>query len=1150
MKVTYDGGSVEEYVENYDAGYTGWQFAAIPFVLKEDNCPINVELKLDYSSNTGACYFTNARMVAVDGIITTNTYKSDNTDVLTLDVFGEQKKIKTITTKKDGVLTTTDYMDENSDIVRTTVIDKKGHIFISHYKYDSKHNLLKTEDYRGLVIEYTYNRYGKELTRKTYHKDTPNSYMYSEYTYREGNFIESELDSRYSYNGEVLKTTYDRDTARNLLMKQTAVNGQEYNYTYDNQTDDLKTLSSTVNNVTAENQYFYTGGYLTRVAHNGFNFGFDFDELGRSKSVTVGDDAFKTTLLSKNYARDGLNDSVETVFASGEKNKVVSDLFGNPTVSTYTDKNGNARTVSNATYDSSGKLQNMLDNERGVCYNYTYDTKGNVIKVEETDIASGALLATNTFVYDSDERLTSRTYGSVGHTYRPVYEAYGTGYYPDNEVLGVTLDGKFTDKVEKDGLRRTKKKTFSLGEHTLFEEAYGYLTTPKDGQTIETEFVSNVTSHIYGINANSSALNYTYDKAGNLETVSQGATLLSKYYYDGLNRLKREDNHATGKTYVWDYDVGGNITYKKIYALCTDVNLGTCEETKSYVYYDEGWKDRLKSFDGQLCTYDAMGNPTTYRGHALTWTKVRRLESFGNNTFAYGANGIRSRKNNTVYTLDGNKILRESDGTKTLTYYYGGSGVVGFNYNGTDYYYRKNLQGDVSEIYTSEGQLVASYTYDAWGAVLAVQNYTSDAIGTLNPFRYRSYYYDTETGLYYLNTRYYDPETGRFINADTTDILEDAQYDIHGLNLYLYCDNNPVANRDDDGDWSFWKKLVVAVAVVAVVAVAAAAVAVATGGTALCAVGTVLYGAAKGAVVGAVAGAASGAVTGAVQGAVEGYLETGTLEGTLRGMGKGAVKGAIQGAQDGLISGMVMGGVSSGISVMRGNPMFCFVAGTTVLTTLGKKAIETVQVGDMIPCVDHITGEVSEKRVVSTTVNKVDRLTELNIDGEIIRCTETHPFQVKGKGWVDAANLVPGDCVYTKDWNTATVQCVNLITLSEPVDVFNFEVEDCHTYFVDDLCMLVHNQCKGNWSKGSFNSPQESATHHFFEHGPQVGAKSIQQYTNKATSFANDVLAKRVKRKLVPGYTENVYRYRNADKYVDLVYDGVEHLIVSFGRTR
>ena len=174
-------------------------------------------------------------------------------------------------------------------------------------------------------------------------------------------------------------------------------------------------------------------------------------------------------------------------------------------------------------------------------------------------------------------------------------------------------------------------------------------------------------------------------------------------------------------------------------------------------------------------------------------------------------------------------------------------------------------------------------------------------------------------------------------------------------------------------------------------------------------------------------------------------------------MGRGAFKGAVEGAKDGLISGMVMGGVSSGISSMSGNPMFCFVAGTTVLTTLGKKAIETVQIGDMIPCVDHITGEAAEKRVISTTVNKVDRLIELDIDGETIRCTETHPFQVKGKGWVNAGELNPGDIVYTKDWNTATVESVNLIELAEPVEVFNFEVEDCHTYFVGDGYILVHN---------------------------------------------------------------------------------------------
>ena len=194
------------------------------------------------------------------------------------------------------------------------------------------------------------------------------------------------------------------------------------------------------------------------------------------------------------------------------------------------------------------------------------------------------------------------------------------------------------------------------------------------------------------------------------------------------------------------------------------------------------------------------------------------------------------------------------------------------------------------------------------------------------------------------------------------------------------------------------------------------------------------------------------AATGAVQGAVEGYQETGTLEGTLRGMGKGAVKGAVQGAQDGLLSGMVMGGIGGAM-----NPSFCFVAGTTVLTTVGKKAIETVQVGDVIPCVDHISGEATEKTVVSTSVNKVNRLIELDIDGEIIQCTETHPFQVKGKGWVDACNLNPSDVVYTKDWNTATVNSVNLLELDEPIEVFNFEVEDSHTYFVGDNYILVHN---------------------------------------------------------------------------------------------
>ena len=168
-----------------------------------------------------------------------------------------------------------------------------------------------------------------------------------------------------------------------------------------------------------------------------------------------------------------------------------------------------------------------------------------------------------------------------------------------------------------------------------------------------------------------------------------------------------------------------------------------------------------------------------------------------------------------------------------------------------------------------------------------------------------------------------------------------------------------------------------------------------------------------------------------------------------------------------MISGMVSGAFAGAAMSMSGNPMFCFVAGTTVLTTLGKKAIETIKVGDTVPCIDHITGETSEKKVVTTTVNKVNRLIELDIDGEIIQCTETHPFQVNGRGWVNASDLAPNDIVYTKDWNTATVKSVNLLELDEPVEVFNFEVEDCHTYFVGDNYILVHNASCHNkvWGK-------------------------------------------------------------------------------------
>ncbi len=117
-----------------------------------------------------------------------------------------------------------------------------------------------------------------------------------------------------------------------------------------------------------------------------------------------------------------------------------------------------------------------------------------------------------------------------------------------------------------------------------------------------------------------------------------------------------------------------------------------------------------------------------------------------------------------------------------------------------EYYFTKNLQGDIIGIYDEEGNLVAEYTYNAWGEH-TVTNHTSANIGNINPFRYRGYFYDSETGYYYLNTRYYNPQIKRFISADNINYLG-ANGDLNSYNLYAYCSNNPVTGYDPMGMWT------------------------------------------------------------------------------------------------------------------------------------------------------------------------------------------------------------------------------------------------------------------------------------------------------------------------------------------------------------
>ena len=221
-------------------------------------------------------------------------------------------------------------------------------------------------------------------------------------------------------------------------------------------------------------------------------------------------------------------------------------------------------------------------------------------------------------------------------------------------------------------------------------------------------------------------------------------------------------------------------------------------------YGDSNWKDKVTAIGGKAITYDAIGNPLTYDGWTFTWKAGRMLASMvktGTNAqFTYDHNGLRIKKVvngvTTNYTLNDNNIVHMMQGSHDLHFFYDAQGKPGMvTYNDVDYFYVYNLQGDVVALIDANGTQVVEYVYDAWGNPISKTGTLAATLGTLNPFRYRGYVYDEETGLYYLRSRYYNPIIRKYLNAD---ILLGKQLPLQH-NTYSYCVNSPITKVDEDG---------------------------------------------------------------------------------------------------------------------------------------------------------------------------------------------------------------------------------------------------------------------------------------------------------------------------------------------------------------
>ena len=479
-------------------------------------------------------------------------------------------------------------------------------------------------------------------------------------------------------------------------------------------------------------------------------------------------------------------------------------------------------------YNAKGQVARVRDNLLNRTTQSEYDLANRPVRVKTSEDAKHVY--TGQVAYDN-------VYGNLSEFTEKVGEnrqEFGTkfGYDDENRPTSLTYSasgreiGQSTMTIDK--LNRTTFSAVKLGSKTFTSEyhfaAGGY------GTGSVTNLVASITQP--GCNCG-----YGYDDNGNIAS----ATLNGKwtgYTYDALGQLIQVNDHSdtrsgeNGTTWKYTYDLGGNILKKERFAYA---DTTTPLETVTYTYGDANWRDKLTAVNGSTIRYDAIGNPLNDGTWTYTWQNGRQLQKMQKSgvtaEFVYNADGLRVQKTvngvATKYTLHGKNVVHMTSGTDELHFFYDAQNrpavVV---YNGTAYAYVKSLQGDIVAILDENGNTVVSYGYDAWGAPLWCTGELAETLGTVQPFRYRGYVFDEETGLYYLRSRYYNPWWGRFVNADAEIAVEAKLWD---AKLFLYCANNPVRYTDDGGN-SFWdvladcgKALLVAAVVVAVVAVVIAA---------------------------------------------------------------------------------------------------------------------------------------------------------------------------------------------------------------------------------------------------------------------------------------------------------------------------------------
>ena len=821
-EIAYTDGTTENQYVSFNGDYADWQFASGVIVPgKRDKWVQEITVRCAYDYNANDAYFTNISLVLEPA----ETYSYDS-------------KGNPIAATDGSAKTASEYFTDSQRLKSYTTPGGAKHTLW----YDASNNLQ--EDTLAGLTNYTYHNGSGSPTTSMTRKGYSGDYLKSQNVYDSTRRFRTQ-----STDANGVTTGYAYDTGAARLYRTTAANGTQQDYRYCTGSD--RTALTYINGV-ASIRYTYDRAQLSDLIRKGYlgSTGFwqhyllNYDAFGNMTRVQVcASSAEQTgytspvTLASYSYDGSVNNGRLTTMtYGNGDSVSYTYDAFDRQRTAAYNDG-----TTYHYDYSSDNDLtrQYATDGDGKVTeqYSYQYDSLGRLIHSRQST-ANGALIQSTQHMYDAVNRMTSQSWQFGTGLYRQQYsytgvKADGTA---DSSVDGTisaittTIPGQLdvTSKYEYNDLRQLEKKTVTVpnqnrGTTTVYTRGYTYsvIAEDKDCNRVGTRLAS--TAYTFG--SSSRSFDYTYDAAGNIQTVTTGGTNVpaaaasKTYAYDAQGQLATETDGSVSCAYA--YDTVGNIR-----SITKD---GTV--TKSFGYTNPSWPDLLTSvtangttkdvlYEGQTQTSDLpfSGNPVTYyngKDYTFTWTKGRQLASATVDgkqvSYTYDMSGVRTSKtvNGTTYnytTLSG-KVMRQQWDGKTLEFVYDdGNQPFAMIYNdgstSTLYYYVLNAQGDVIALLNANGTLAASYNYGAWGNYSVhdkdgKKNTSASFIGHINPLRYRGYYYDAETGFYYLQSRYYDPAICRFINADTF-----ATTDANGFlsaNMFAYCENNPINNSDPTG---------------------------------------------------------------------------------------------------------------------------------------------------------------------------------------------------------------------------------------------------------------------------------------------------------------------------------------------------------------